>query len=110
MVSRWVARAVMLGDVLHLIAHADGIRALDVAGFALLILGHLQSDRQGHFQRRGRAGARPAADIYDLVVSTRLETARLVIRTFQHRDAGPWLAMVTDPEVRWFLPADQPRR
>jgi RimJ/RimL family protein N-acetyltransferase len=38
-------------------------------------------------------------------VSTRLETARLVIRTFQARDADPWLAMVTDPEVRRFLPA-----
>ena len=45
------------------------------------------------------------ADIYDLVVSTRLETARLVIRTFEARDAEPWLAMVTDPEVRRFLPA-----
>jgi RimJ/RimL family protein N-acetyltransferase len=37
-------------------------------------------------------------------VSTRLETARLVIRTFEARDAGPWLAMVTDPEVGRFLP------
>ena len=45
------------------------------------------------------------ADTYDLLVSTRLETARLVIRTFQARDAGPWLAMVGDPEVRRFLPA-----
>ncbi len=45
------------------------------------------------------------ADAYDLVVSTRLETARLVIRTFEARDAGPWLAMVSDPEVRRFLPA-----
>ena len=44
-------------------------------------------------------------DTYDLVVSTRLQTARLVIRTFEARDAGPWLAMVTDPEVRRFLPA-----
>jgi [ribosomal protein S5]-alanine N-acetyltransferase len=41
---------------------------------------------------------------YDLVVSTRLETARLVIRTFEGRDAAPWLAMVTDPEVGRFLP------
>ena len=39
------------------------------------------------------------AGIYDLVVSTRLETARLVIRTFEARDAGPWLAMVSDPEA-----------
>jgi len=45
------------------------------------------------------------ADTYDLVVSTRLETARLVIRTFEARDADPWPAMVTDPEVRRFLPA-----
>ena len=47
---------------------------------------------------------------YNVVVSTRLETARLVIRTFEARDVGPWLAMVTDPEVRRFLPPDQPRR
>ena len=37
-------------------------------------------------------------------VSTRIETVRLVIRTFQARDVGPWLAMVTDPEVTRFLP------
>ena len=37
-------------------------------------------------------------------MSTRLETARLVIRTFEARDADPWLAMVRDPEVRRFLP------
>jgi RimJ/RimL family protein N-acetyltransferase len=35
----------------------------------------------------------------------RLETARLVIRTFEPRDAEPWLAMVADEEVRRFLPA-----
>jgi RimJ/RimL family protein N-acetyltransferase len=40
-----------------------------------------------------------------LVVSTRLETERLVIRTFEASDADPWLAMVTDPEVRRFLPS-----
>jgi RimJ/RimL family protein N-acetyltransferase len=34
----------------------------------------------------------------------RLETARLVIRTFEAQDAEPWLAMVNDPEVRRFLP------
>jgi len=28
----------------------------------------------------------------------------LVIRTFEPRDAEPWIAMVTDPEVRRFLP------
>ena len=37
-------------------------------------------------------------------MSTRLETARLVIRTFEASDAAAWLAMVTDPEVRRFLP------
>lgn len=34
----------------------------------------------------------------------RLETTRLVIRTFEPRDADPWLALVSDPEVRRFLP------
>jgi RimJ/RimL family protein N-acetyltransferase len=34
----------------------------------------------------------------------RLETGRLVIRTFESHDAEPWLAMVNDPEVRRFLP------
>jgi RimJ/RimL family protein N-acetyltransferase len=43
------------------------------------------------------------AGLYDLAVSTRLETARLVIRTFEARDAGPWLALVNDPEVGRFL-------
>jgi|SRR5579859_3529774 len=52
--------------------------------------------------RRCAAGV---AEHYDLVVSTRLETARLVIRTTEARDADPWLAMVSDPEVRRFLPA-----
>jgi RimJ/RimL family protein N-acetyltransferase len=37
-------------------------------------------------------------------VSVRLETERLVIRTFEHRDADAWIAMVSDPEVRRFLP------
>ena len=37
-------------------------------------------------------------------MSTRLETARLVIRTFEARDADPWLAMVNDAEVIRFLP------
>jgi RimJ/RimL family protein N-acetyltransferase len=36
-------------------------------------------------------------------VSIRLETARLVVRTFESRDAEPWLAMMTDPDVRRFL-------
>jgi RimJ/RimL family protein N-acetyltransferase len=37
-------------------------------------------------------------------VSTRLETPRLVIRTFEPGDADAWLAMLADPEVRRFLP------
>jgi RimJ/RimL family protein N-acetyltransferase len=37
-------------------------------------------------------------------VSTRLETPRLVIRTFEPRDADPWIAMLNDPEVIRFLP------
>jgi [ribosomal protein S5]-alanine N-acetyltransferase len=41
---------------------------------------------------------------YDLFVSTWLETPRLVIRTFEARDAESWLALVTDPEVLRFLP------
>ena len=43
-----------------------------------------------------------------MVVSTRLETARLVIRTFEARDADRWLAMVSDPEVTRFLPPNAP--
>jgi RimJ/RimL family protein N-acetyltransferase len=34
----------------------------------------------------------------------RLETARLVIRSFEPRDGHPWIAIVTDPDVRRFLP------
>jgi [ribosomal protein S5]-alanine N-acetyltransferase len=34
----------------------------------------------------------------------RIETARLVIRTFEPRDAEPWIAMVSDPDVTRFLP------
>jgi RimJ/RimL family protein N-acetyltransferase len=37
-------------------------------------------------------------------VSTRIETPRLVIRTFEPRDAGAWIAMVNDPQVSRFLP------
>lgn len=37
-------------------------------------------------------------------MTTRLETARLVIRTFESRDAEAWVALVTDPEVVRFLP------
>jgi RimJ/RimL family protein N-acetyltransferase len=34
----------------------------------------------------------------------RLETARLVIRTFELHDAQPWLALLSDPDVRRFIP------
>jgi RimJ/RimL family protein N-acetyltransferase len=33
-----------------------------------------------------------------------LETRRLVIRTYEERDAKPWLALVNDPNVTRFLP------
>src|SRR5262249_4690643 len=35
----------------------------------------------------------------------RLETERLVIRSFEPRDAEAWLALVTDPDIRRYLPA-----
>jgi ribosomal-protein-alanine N-acetyltransferase len=35
---------------------------------------------------------------------TRLETQRLIIRTFEPRDSEAWVALVNDPEVRRFLP------
>ena len=41
-------------------------------------------------------------------MSTRLETARLVIRTFEPRNAEAWIAMVNDPEVIRFLPPGPP--
>ena len=37
-------------------------------------------------------------------MSTRIETSRLIIRTFESRDAEAWIAMVNDPEVNRFLP------
>ena len=37
-------------------------------------------------------------------MSVRLQTARLVIRPFEHGDADAWIAMFSDPEVRRFLP------
>jgi RimJ/RimL family protein N-acetyltransferase len=37
-------------------------------------------------------------------MSTRIQTARLVIRTFEARDADPWIALVNDPEVMRFVP------
>jgi RimJ/RimL family protein N-acetyltransferase len=43
-----------------------------------------------------------------LSLTTRIETDRLVIRTFEPRDAEPWLEIVGDPEVRRFLPPMPP--
>jgi len=37
-------------------------------------------------------------------VSFTLQTPRLTIRTFERDDADVWIAMVSDPEVRRFLP------
>jgi [ribosomal protein S5]-alanine N-acetyltransferase len=37
-------------------------------------------------------------------VGIRVETARLVIRPFDDSDADAWIAMLSDPEVRRFLP------
>jgi RimJ/RimL family protein N-acetyltransferase len=37
-------------------------------------------------------------------VSITIETPRLVIRTFEPRDAEAWIAMVNDPEVNRYLP------
>lgn len=39
---------------------------------------------------------------------TRLETPRLIIRSYQQRDAEPWVAMLADPEVRRYLPPFEP--
>lgn len=41
-------------------------------------------------------------------MSTRLDTTRLVIRTFEPRDAEAWIAMFDDPQVRRFLPPGPP--
>jgi RimJ/RimL family protein N-acetyltransferase len=41
-------------------------------------------------------------------VATRLETPRLVLRTYEARDVDAWIAMFSDPEVTRFLgPASQ---
>ena len=37
-------------------------------------------------------------------MGVRLETARLVIRPLEDRDADAWILMVSDPEVTRFLP------
>src|SRR6476469_6990814 len=41
-------------------------------------------------------------------VSMRLETARLVIRSFEAHDVDHWLALVNDPEVGRFTPPSPP--
>ena len=38
----------------------------------------------------------------------RLETPRLIIRTYEPRDAEQWLALVNDPEVTRYTPASPP--
>ena len=38
----------------------------------------------------------------------RFRTVRLIIRTFEHRDADAWIAMVSDPEFLRFLPPGGP--
>ena len=53
-------------------------------------------------------GVRPepgdACGLTILSVGIRLETARLVIRPLDDRDADAWIAMLSDPEVARFLP------
>lgn len=41
-------------------------------------------------------------------MSVRLETERLVIRTFEPRDAEPYLEMASDPNFHRFLPPSPP--
>jgi RimJ/RimL family protein N-acetyltransferase len=41
-------------------------------------------------------------------VGIRLRTERLIIRTFEHRDADAWIAMVSDPQFLRFLPPGGP--
>jgi ribosomal-protein-alanine N-acetyltransferase len=41
-------------------------------------------------------------------VRTRLETARLVLRTGEPRDAEAWHALLSNPDVRRFLPPSPP--
>lgn len=41
-------------------------------------------------------------------MGTRLETVRVVIRTFEPGDAEAWIALFGDPEVRHFLPPGPP--
>jgi RimJ/RimL family protein N-acetyltransferase len=37
-------------------------------------------------------------------MATRIETERLIVRTFQGRDGDAWVAMFSDPDVTRFLP------
>lgn len=39
-----------------------------------------------------------------LAMSTHLETERLIVRPIEPRDADAWFAMITDPDVRRYLP------
>ena len=41
-------------------------------------------------------------------MDTRIETERLIIRTFVADDGPRWVELVSDPEVRRFLPASAP--
>ena len=41
-------------------------------------------------------------------MNTRIETERLIIRTFVADDGPRWVDLVSDPEVRRFLPASPP--
>lgn len=41
-------------------------------------------------------------------MATRLETKRLVVRTFEARDGDAWVAMFSDPEITRFLPGANP--
>jgi RimJ/RimL family protein N-acetyltransferase len=54
------------------------------------------------------SGRKPDPDAAQIIglchVGVRLETTRLVIRPLEDHDADAWIAMVSDPEVRRFLP------
>jgi RimJ/RimL family protein N-acetyltransferase len=43
-------------------------------------------------------------EVPELAPQTRLETPRLVIRTFKDSDSRDWLALVNDPDVNRYLP------
>lgn len=54
-------------------------------------------------QPRGTADTAVGPGDYAERVATRLETPRLVLRTFEAHDVDAWIAMFTDPEVTRFL-------